>query len=249
MARVYGAPRLEHVNYYDSVGLANNYNGYQGWQNGIKLFGNANVGDLHRTNMQAAGQFSRHDDPVVVQRWYARTNLPTTGELADAFNLLAHSTAVTFVIGNRVSWQMSLFELLERRPRAAEHADHVLGLADPWPEIVPVRQNVAVQLDRFNDHAFQQVMNLLTQSSVFNSAEQFGLVPPLVWVHLEGVSCPAKVADQIGAAMVKRRVVDRSIEEDVVAWIMGIAKHPDTQEPSQLVAIADGILEGKHRAG
>jgi hypothetical protein len=140
---------LRSVNVWDSFGLLPN--GQVGFaiQNSMRLFGNANVGNLNLCNLQVPGQIAaggNHD--VVITNWYARTTIPdASAQLQRALELFAHHTYATVQVGSRVRWSRSLFDLL-RSWRGDQ--DHQRGILPLWPMHIPARENVSVQIDAFS---------------------------------------------------------------------------------------------------
>lgn len=80
------------------------------------MFGNRNVGNTTRTNLQvSAGAY--HGESHVITNWYARTNIHT---LPDEFHGFANSAIVTLDVGDRPRRQAPLADLLARKE---EHVD------------------------------------------------------------------------------------------------------------------------------
>lgn len=83
----------------------------------LKLFGNANIGNLALTNIQFGGQLP-HGMAMAVYSWYARTNISEIGG-TDAFKRAWHAwvnaTTVDFIVGARPYGVRSLASLLMGR--------------------------------------------------------------------------------------------------------------------------------------
>lgn len=83
----------------------------------IKLFSNANIGDVALTNIQA-GSMLPHDMAMMVHSWYARTNIAEIGG-TDAFkrawHAWANATTADFIVGGRTFGVRSLASLLMGR--------------------------------------------------------------------------------------------------------------------------------------
>lgn len=172
-------PRSRRVNAYDSVRTD------QGHPS-MRLFGNANIGNLPRTNLQVPGQIAL-DDHVVLDNWYARSDY-----LHGKMGMLEH-VRVTLVVGDKPQrgWERSLAELLAAKPWRPPERDLPQLLAEGllteeeladarWRArhgaqrvAVPVRQNLSVQLEVFG-----------RAHSLFGDAE----FAATIWIHLEGAT-------------------------------------------------------------
>lgn len=197
----------------------------------LRLFENRNVGNAELSNLQVPGQTHFEEgSEFVIQRWYARTTVPDS-VIANAY---FNSAQVTLVIGSRFIWQLSLAELLERRPRYRE------GVAvqpfDPFPACVPYRQIISVNVDRFGAQQREALASELAQR--WNVA-----APYRVWVHLEGIIVNDK---KIIEALREHEKRARTIEERIKDWILGHAPDDDAGK-AQAQAYADAIEEGRHR--
>jgi hypothetical protein len=221
----------------------------------VRLFGNANVGNLLLTNLQVQGMLS-HDRSCLIQRWYARTNLPEHGPVRDAFNAWANCATATFVLGGKPPQTvLSVRDLVARCPTYEEQETARPLRYDPVPMIVPVRQNISVQLDRFTPELNDRLLSAIAREGVVN---------PLLWIHLEGVQLPgiryrddtterdsrwAPMFDQVIAHVMRLETEQKTAEERVIQYILGIAKEPGASADAraQAFAIADGIMEGRAR--
>lgn len=225
---------IRHMNVYDGVRCCRDRNPFM--TNGMKLFGNANVGDFSFTNLMLPGYLDNGETPTVVQRWYARTDLPSTSVASAAFHEWAHSAQATFVMGNWPLWKLSVAELLDRRPRADRDA-----VVDPWPIVVPTRQYVSVQID-YSEVKLDRLVGIL-ESEYGEYVDSVGGNPKL-WIHVEGLS---RVTQPVLDAITKASQKRRSVEDSVAAWILGLADEKcDGDVKAQLQAVADGVLERRH---
>ncbi len=166
---------LRQGNYWDSV----RFDEMRGFSR--RLFGNSNVGNLDRCNLQVPGQIGNFDASFVIQRWYARTSI--SPDLIRTYSVLMHwaqRTYVHLVMGDKPQWMLPLYELFERRPRTtdADSASPRRFSRDPWPLLVPVRQNISVTIDSFDSAGLEHLG--------YDGHAQ----GELVWIHVEGVSLP-----------------------------------------------------------
>lgn len=76
-----------------------------------RLFGCANIGTLHKTNIVVPAVFPP-DQTAIVGNWYARTNIDTS---MPEWKAWTHATTVTLDVGTRPLWQLSLHDLMQRR--------------------------------------------------------------------------------------------------------------------------------------
>ena len=193
---------LRRVNFYDTFLMdANHHSTLQAngqWlfhhstlqANGQWLFGNANIGREDFCNLYVAGQLAL-DEAVVIEHWYARTDIDIPGLNKDERSALQQWSAITtvrFIVGDRPQWCRPLQEMLADRPweppsvaetngtpaeieaykaRAAKREVEGAG-----PIVIPVRQNAAVVVD---PHASPLHQEVLTRVRRFR-----------VWIHLEG---------------------------------------------------------------
>jgi len=229
---------LTTANFHDSCGIDDPVLPHQNIGS-LRLFGNANIGNVHLCNLPAAGRVT-FDTLFVVQRWYARTNLPTQGPVRDFYERWAHSVNVDFTLGEMPYWHLNLFELDERRPRWRSDSPLSREPPDPWPFTIQVRQNISVRIDNFG---YQQLEDLRAAIR----REPSPVIQPRIWIHFEGVFVrQGMVAAYFTDNPVRRKAL--SIEDRIVHWIAGIAEQTDDIGKAQLAAIADGILEGRHRS-
>lgn len=155
------------------------------------LFGNANIGDKRKTNLQCPGQMPG-DTTFTMDNWYARTDFARTDEAARAFALLMAHSYAELTIGHKRCCQMPLDLLLKAAPwipptRLAqiqtpeEREDFVKTLDEGLkPLVIPPRQSFGVHVNFDTQRAFDfrwiagiDTIDLMTG--------------PLLWIHLEGV--------------------------------------------------------------
>lgn len=228
------------LNAWDSVSLTES-NYYS-----VRLFGSANVGNLNLSNLQVPGMLV-HDRTAVVQRWYARTNLPKRGPARDAFNLFAEQAYVTMILGDKPQSVMNLRDLIARRPTYEGDSDSesTKQRFDSVPIVVPIRQNVSASLDRFSQSVHDRMLGAFRECEI-GSAH--------VWVHLEGFCLPFESSPNSDLAT---KVIDhvlmlteeqRSTEQRVIDYLLGVAMGTtDETAKAQCFALADGIMEGRAR--
>lgn len=77
----------------------------------VRLFGNRNVGNVFRSNLQIAGMVPR-GERYAVTNWYARTNILTPPA---EFHAFARSTIVTLQVGMYPAHELALSDLLQRK--------------------------------------------------------------------------------------------------------------------------------------
>lgn len=234
-------------NVYDSFDIGRSGVTQRGWgqthtpdgEAWLRMFGNTNVGNRELSNMQAAGQMGSART-FIVQRWYARHNLPESNtRVMDVFRTWASSVICQFIIGNMWRWTAPLVELLDRRPRTADGV--VRTAADPFPCLVPPRQSFYVQVDQYG-----------------NSVDRFeGVIvddmrPTRVWVHLEGFVFDT---DYTRSGFDLKKILSlilvgdrarRTVEEQIVTWLGVQIETADPDAQGQLHAVRDAILEGRH---
>lgn len=225
-------------NYWDSVSVP-----MLRQERNARLFGNANIGYQYLTNLQVPGQFSYDDSPLLIQRWYARTNLVEEPALMSALRHWAESVQACLVIGDVPRWRLPLSDLLLRRPFASEQARLLDG--DPWPIVLHQRQVFRVTLDAFIDADVQPLITELANCGY--ATEPYLQNQGLIWIHFEGLNPPSenKVWDvesllDIVIAEGKKR---RTTEEKIANWVLGVARREGGNV--QLEAIADAILDGR----
>jgi len=127
-----------YANFYDSMSLLPEYHvpcfGTYKTQNHTRLFGNSNVGQLDRCNLQVAGQLV--SDQIWENKfWYADTQVYS--DMADVLEYVFSKAVVTLVVGDRPSFQKKLIELI-RWPQPAE-------------VFIPVRQSFCMEVAFFGD--------------------------------------------------------------------------------------------------
>lgn len=248
MPRIYGSElfaNLRSGNFFDSLSLEE-----ISQQRSIRMFGNQNVGHLGFTNLQVAGQLT-FGAAFIVTHWYARTDIPWrvgSGDTAELLTAWSNASMLTLNVGDRQVWMSSLYDLLRMWRWSDREGTSVENLTTMcprvlWPEVIPHRQSVNVRFDSFGDG-----IDGLRTSEIPSY--------PRIWVHLEGLIVPAgeghevprpnsKVYDIIEAITVGNHH-RKSAEDRIVEWIMGVAEKTEG-DASQLHALADGILEGRHR--
>jgi hypothetical protein len=232
--------RYRQVNLYDCFSVNGGYylDGDQTDWTSCRIFGNANIGNARFTNLQVAGQLTFDDDIMLVQRWYARTDMAMT----QAAWKWSEQVQVTCQMGYHNMWQLPLSDLLERRPRYSDSdPQHERPMFDPFPFVLPPRQNISVLIDNFTaNHAHR---DLITSLDASNRLMLGSFEPPLVWIHLEGV----RVIDgQIPELMDMQMKKTKTVEERIIHWVLKMRTDDDANN-AQIDAIADGILEGRHR--
>lgn len=209
-----------------------------------RLFGNQNIGWSELSNLQVAGQMPG-DYYFVVQRWYARTNIPSE---THSFETWTHSTPITFLVGYNRVWGLNLRELLDRRPRTDEERPAKLVDGDPWPVLIPCRQTFTVQVDSMAAGALDKAQRWLRNHPTFQN-EGDGVVPR-VWVHLEGLRIPSTIPSaKIFGLFTQLERKHREPADEIVRWLTGMSKDSTISDDTKatMSVIADGILEGKHK--
>jgi len=215
------------------------------------MFGNANIGHLARTNLQVAGMLVYGKEAVVITHWYARTDLdPVLLEHPQdiaAYTKWKEASVVCFGALDRNVWHAPVGDLLRMwrwsdDPRTDNGNSPAKLPRTMWPEPVPPRTNVHVRVDstgyEFIDRAQQN--------------EDLGNCR--LWVHLEGLrlmdnESDADNIDKILALLTAPQHQQADAEKRIVDWLLGLAENEDHGDGtrSQLYAVADGILEGRHR--
>jgi hypothetical protein len=107
--------------FYDSIDLEPEL------QNSTRMFGNRNIGDARRTNLQVPGQFTFDDTPILITSWWI-----TTVGWPNAEKFFARCW-VTVIVGDRPEMMTPALELWHRRQ----------AVLIP----VPPRQNFSVVFD------------------------------------------------------------------------------------------------------
>jgi hypothetical protein len=192
----------------------------------INMFGGTNVGRFEYTNLQVAGMLAHSDQTFILTNWYARTDFAGAGTRVD-FHRWASRSTVTLVVGERPVWSSFVAEILRGdRQRAKPRSN--------WPEIIPPRYNAQVRLETFG-------------ADLDGEPEKSSRV----WVHLEGLVLDHEHDDvaQIVALVTQTPNVELVTEQRICAWL-GTMMTTDEGDPAgvaQLHAIADGILEGRHK--
>jgi len=110
--------------FYDSVDLEPDL------LNSTRMFGNRNIGDARRTNLQVPGQFTFDDTPILITSWWITT---VAWPRADEF---FSRCWLTMVVGDRPEMMTPALELWHRRQ----------SVLIP----VPARQNFSVVFDCSN---------------------------------------------------------------------------------------------------
>jgi hypothetical protein len=215
------------VNFYDAIRIDDTrFSRYS-----ERLFGNSNIGDLRRTNLQVPGTLTFNEELVLLRRWYARTNLPSTAPFTEAFERWSQSVVIQVMIGDRYRWLANLSDLYLARRQPYEHL---------WPLTASSRVNVSVMVDVFDSEANDRLLTMAESAP-----------GSFVWVHLEGLRVPHKLAGRVLQAITKVEEEARSAEGGIVSWIMAQGKkltddgHAD--EGGQLMVVGDAILEGRWR--
>jgi hypothetical protein len=225
------ASAISHGEWWDAIVLNGPYH-YPTNNYSMRMFGNANVGNMYLTNLQVAGGLIANDDfSVLVRRWFLRTNIaihPSPG-FHEAWTKFLNGLMATLVIGNRITWQANGLQLWQNseQPNNAN-----------WPLFIPPRQNVSVTLDRFTEARDHFVGRLPS-----------GDVPDVIWIHLQGLLVPAEIAQRVVRKLTELEGQVKSTEDRVVDWIRRTAETSDDAGKLQLEAICDGILEGRHMGG
>ncbi len=126
------AERRFHV-FWDTTAV-NEDGFYSPWQgpespgmNSLRLFGNANVGNLRLTNMQVAGQMPGDQSFYVAEMYATATDF-------DGLVAIADRAFATFIMGMQPQTQVALRELVHGVPVRL---------------VIPTRQNFSVLLDLF----------------------------------------------------------------------------------------------------
>lgn len=240
-----GLQEIRHINLYDSFDLDEivlpRY---------TQLFSNRNVGNSYLTNLQIAGQLPS-ECWFIVQRWYARTNIPERDKsgLDEALRIWANSVVIEFIIGNRPEWQLSLFDLIDRRPRVPPGEQQLRLAGDPWPTVVPPRQHFLARINSFGESVGRLLERVTAHGKLDGTAHPTGA---RIWLHLEGLEVRTD-GDYRGVYEIMKGMTNvprehMAVEEQVAAWLRGMAiKNPSPEDRGLIDALRDGILEGKHR--
>lgn len=156
----------------------------------FRLFINRNIGIDSWCNLEVGGYFGG-DTSMIVDHWYARTDLDAPIAVRSAFERWAKTVKLTLIIGDRPSWHQTLDELLRSRPWIPEERiDHVLNPEEAEqyrqrmrdghvPTWIPVRQNYCVRVD----HAYEGHFNDLVKAC----EKVPEMVMPRIWLNLEGL--------------------------------------------------------------
>ena len=206
-----------------------------------RLFGSANVGNLHLTNMQVPGGIPG-ELHFIVMHWSARHN--ATGPLGhDLVAQAAHGTYITLTVNSAHVATYPLALLMS-----------ATGARPPqWPIVIQARESFDVRVSAFR-HAT-------------TVATRFGDNPPHIWIQLEGVYVPRDLystwhlsndPEEIREEMRRWRVLqsrilriltsDRSravdTAEHIARWVSSTADETVTDDVrASLHALADGIRE------
>lgn len=204
----------------------------------LRVFGNANIGNLMLCNLQVGGRLSYGDEAIVLTHWYARTNL-SKSDYEEALDRFGQQVIVVLTMGDRQIWHAPLSDLLRMWRWSGEPALPQILPRSMWPELVVPRQSISVHLNVFGDN-YALMDNERSRTS-------------RVWIHLEGLRLLDNESDdqdniqKVMDLLTQPRHQLKSAEERVVDWVMGIAKDSPPDAYAQLMAVADGILEGRHR--
>jgi hypothetical protein len=187
-----------------------------------RLFGNRNIGQLDRCNLQVPGQITFDDTSAFLENWYARSDA-TEADLP-VLEWAAHHTIVTLVIGDKPMWLKSLFDLLRAKPWVppSRHLQPVTEEEEAdrrWRHKhrahtlrVPPRQFVSAHVEFFEDAQRDLV----------------GIAPLTIWLHLEG--------DLRGASFQSRHDLtpvewmERAAHDDQVAMAEVASWDPDLRQ-------------------
>jgi len=233
---------IQHVNYWDSCAFFENGARLSSM---VRMFGNKNIGQAALCNLDRAE--SNAPDVLVIRRWYARTNVDDS-DVREAFVRWAHTAVVTLVMGDSLQWTLPLEELLARRPTALASEVQPRRLHDPWPLVVPARQNLHVRVSTID--------SLHEELTSFYESRQYwlGYSTGRFWIHLEGVKLRMDRKGKAGASWAKllgalMGFEERAIpaEEEIASWIRGKRVDGDHDGNAQLEALADGVLEHQAR--
>ena len=208
--------------------------------NSVRIFGNANVGNPMLSNLQVAGQMGG-GDTFVVQRWYARDDIPPAKRPL-VIRELEHVHA-SFQIGHAYAWQLPIVELLRRRPCTEQEGPTEGRSFDPVPKIIPVRQNFSVQVTHYHDAGARIAEILRDEETAVH-----------LWIHLEGTlvrdnydrsrTTPNK--NKLESLMAQRRQEEVTIEERVIHYLRGLKVPGDDIQNASMDAIIDGLKEERH---
>jgi len=233
---------IRSCNFYDCIEFGG-FGGALPLQSSERIFSNRNVGDVSRTNLQVAGMVTHGDDVFIMQNWYARTNIPLTGRVGDLMRLFAHSTNVTLHVNSKHERALNLYDLL-RSWRVGEidgDGVQVLRPAPGWPIVFQPRSRLTVQVDMFTD-ARQHLSDRVAGEF---SAERIEY--PRVWIHLEGLVMEHGVGvNRVIKILAGEATETRTSEQLICEWVRGIAVATPS-DAAQLMAVADGIEEQRHR--
>ncbi len=228
---------IRQQNFWDSAAF---FDSHYGSLLNVRLFGNSNIGMLERCNLQSPGQVC-YEGSFVLRRWYARTNA-CEPEMAAALRAWSHSSYATFHLGDRLMWTLPFVELFARRPTAEASEIQPRRLHDPWPIIVPTRQNISVGIDTFSGTS--DALSAFYSQNAHRGAGR-------VWVHLEGVWLRHDDRSprwrEVLRALMGLEESAVAVEQEVADWIRGQRVPGADDANAQLEAIADAVLEGRAR--
>lgn len=211
------------------------------WPSTVRLFGNANVGNLNLTNLQISSGLPS-GQVFLIGGWHVRTNLPDEDTLSDAWKAMSSQVHATLVVGSRISLHGTFDEM-----RAGIRC---------WPVLVPSRETINVNVDRFDDRYYETLLEVVRRRNLESPGFRF-------WVHLDGIvirppeggggPVPDGIIERVHRHMIHVDTETRSIEQRIVDWIGNLKTTAPVGSPwrdplsdttnAQLQAICDGILE------
>lgn len=232
--------RLRSQNYYDCVNILDPSD----MPSSVQIFGNRNIGNEQLTNLHVPGQLGNHEGSFVIQRWYARTNIP---DVAPILRIWGHSTQVTFIMGSMPQWLLSVAELLDRRPRTDEARPVRLADGDPWPIILPTRQYIRAQINNYGS-SLEELRGWLRKRPPFQEPG----INPYLWIHFEGLVIPSSsLFDTARLFEVLMRDARKrgTVAEEIATWITGLSNDPTISDDTKatMAVISDGIQEGRYK--
>lgn len=235
---------IRHLNLYDGEDVGEIVR--QKW---CQVFGNRNIGNAYLTNVQVPGQMAG-DAYFVVQRWYARTNIPERDghKLYDALRIWANSVVIDFIVGNRPMWTLSLFDLLDRRPRVPDGEQQVRLVGDPWPTVIPPRQNFMARINYYGGSGERLKQRVAEYGNLDGTNHPTGA---RVWLHIEGLEIRTDDhSPAVREMMARITSIPRerlAVEEQIAAWLRGVAIKAVPEDQALISVLRDGVLEGRHR--
>jgi hypothetical protein len=223
------------------------------YENGMRLFGSSNVGNVFFTNIQVPGTVAPSDATVVIRRWYARSVFAETvtaagrPDLVPMFEVRTHWMSAILEVGNRISWSLPLSGLLLREP--GKDPNHTPQ--DPWPVVIYPRQNLSVIINEAHTTEMDIIGESLNEGPLRDTR-------PFVWVHLEGLWIPRsnkrvdnehdRAVQAVITAIVRMSAERTSTVDEIASWVVGMRndKGIDDAGKAMLEAISDRVRE---RAG